>query len=133
MLNFVLMKLFTQISSIIISLLFIYTINFKSFVTINYLVNQTTITELFCINKDKPQLECNGKCHLTKELIKAESENTETPFPQSINEFNTEFISYITDENTLPSTAVINKNKWLNYSESIINMDYTIITPPPKV
>lgn len=24
-----------------------------------------------CINRDKPQLECNGKCHLDKEMSKA--------------------------------------------------------------
>ena len=27
-------------------------------------MNQAEITELFCINKEKPRLKCNGKCHL---------------------------------------------------------------------
>jgi hypothetical protein len=29
-----------------------------------FLANQAEITELFCINKEKPRLKCNGKCHL---------------------------------------------------------------------
>lgn len=30
-----------------------------------------------CINKDKPELQCNGKCHLKKELAKAsDTENS---------------------------------------------------------
>ncbi|MDO6738606.1 hypothetical protein [Wenyingzhuangia sp. 2_MG-2023] len=31
----------------------------------NYIVNE------LCVNKDKPELECNGKCYLMKELSKA--------------------------------------------------------------
>lgn len=31
----------------------------------DYIVNE------LCVNKEKPELQCNGKCHLTKELAKA--------------------------------------------------------------
>lgn len=33
-----------------------------------YELNVEYITEKFCENKEKPQLQCNGKCHLAKEL-----------------------------------------------------------------
>lgn len=33
-----------------------------------YELNIDYITEKFCENKAKPQLQCNGKCHLAKEL-----------------------------------------------------------------
>ena len=26
------------------------------------------IIETFCVNKEKPQLQCNGKCHLAKQI-----------------------------------------------------------------
>jgi hypothetical protein len=41
-----------------------------------YRLNIAYITEKFCENKDKPQLQCNGKCHLAKELslVNASSE-----------------------------------------------------------
>ena len=41
---------------------------------LDYIVNYEYITKVLCINKAKPKLECNGKCHLMKELAKA-SEN----------------------------------------------------------
>jgi hypothetical protein len=34
-------------------------------------VNYEYITTVLCENKDKPKLQCNGKCHLIKELAKA--------------------------------------------------------------
>ena len=35
------------------------------------MVNYEYITTVLCENKDKPKLQCNGKCHLMKELAKA--------------------------------------------------------------
>ncbi|SKB67963.1 hypothetical protein SAMN05660776_2513 [Salegentibacter holothuriorum] len=31
-----------------------------------YLVDNPSFTELFCVNKDKPEMECNGKCEISK-------------------------------------------------------------------
>ena len=44
---------------------------------IDYVVNYEYITTVLCENKDKPKLQCNGKCHLMKELAKAA--DTEKP------------------------------------------------------
>jgi len=41
---------------------------------IDYVINYDYISKVLCENKAKPQLKCNGKCHLMKELAKA-SEN----------------------------------------------------------
>lgn len=41
---------------------------------LEYIVNYDYISKVLCVNKDKPMLHCNGKCHLMKELAKA-SEN----------------------------------------------------------
>ncbi len=38
---------------------------------IDYAVNFEYISKVLCINKAKPKLQCNGKCHLMKELAKA--------------------------------------------------------------
>jgi len=37
---------------------------------ISYTINQQYITEKFCENKTKPELQCNGKCHLAKQMQK---------------------------------------------------------------
>jgi len=51
----------------------------------DYVINYDYISEVLCINKSKPELSCNGKCHLKSELAKAsedssssDSENTMT-------------------------------------------------------
>lgn len=40
-------------------------------------LNIDEIIEKYCVNKDKPQLECNGKCHLTKQLAQYDTTPTE--------------------------------------------------------
>jgi len=38
---------------------------------VSYMANYDYITKVLCENKAKPQIHCNGKCHLMKELAKA--------------------------------------------------------------
>ena len=42
---------------------------------LEYAINKDFIANVLCINKDKPALKCNGKCHLKKELKKASDTN----------------------------------------------------------
>jgi hypothetical protein len=37
-------------------------------IILNYYQNKAEITKLYCVNKEKPILKCNGKCHLKKSL-----------------------------------------------------------------
>jgi hypothetical protein len=37
---------------------------------IEYVANYDYISKVLCVNKDKPKMHCNGKCHLMKELAK---------------------------------------------------------------
>jgi hypothetical protein len=42
---------------------------------LEYVVNYEYISTVLCVNKAKPKMACNGKCHLMKELAKtSESE-----------------------------------------------------------
>lgn len=38
---------------------------------LDYIVNYEYIVTELCVNRAKPELQCNGKCHLEKELAKA--------------------------------------------------------------
>ena len=44
---------------------------------VDYIVNYEYISKVLCVNKAKPMMHCNGKCHLMKELAKAA--DTENP------------------------------------------------------
>jgi len=37
---------------------------------VDYVINYKHISEDLCVNKDKPEMHCNGKCHLKKEIKK---------------------------------------------------------------
>ena len=50
----------------------------------DYLINYDYISKVLCENKAKPELQCNGKCHLMKELAKAaEQEKPVSPDKKS--------------------------------------------------
>ena len=42
------------------------------FVFAGFEMNEAYIAKELCVNKDKPQLHCNGKCYLMKKLKQAE-------------------------------------------------------------
>ena len=44
---------------------------------LSYKINYQYISTTLCENKAKPALQCNGKCHLKKELKKALEEESE--------------------------------------------------------
>ncbi|REC49033.1 hypothetical protein [Chryseobacterium pennipullorum] len=46
----------------------------------DYAVNYNYIVNTLCVNKSKPELHCNGKCYLSKELAKANSDTEANPF-----------------------------------------------------
>lgn len=82
------------------------------FPVVDYVVNYEYISKVLCENKAKPELECNGKCQLMKELAKAAEEekplssdkkNTtpvfEILFFQEINDFKWNQV-YFQDRNT---------------------------------
>lgn len=65
-------------------LIFVFGLLAQNFIlSTNFILNQEEITLKFCENKDNPDVECNGKCHLAKQLnpsysIKTEKTNTKT-------------------------------------------------------
>jgi hypothetical protein len=45
-------------------------------ILIHYQLNKEFIAKNLCENRNKPQMHCNGKCHLAKQLKKAEAEES---------------------------------------------------------
>lgn len=39
-----------------------------------FIFNQKEIAELECVNKDRPEMNCEGNCYLAKQLKKADTE-----------------------------------------------------------
>lgn len=64
-------------SFFLISVLFWNTI-YISLTYTYYYADQSGFIELFCENVDKPEMQCNGKCHL-KDVVEKTTTNEKTP------------------------------------------------------
>mgnify|MGYP001372255949 CR=1 FL=1 len=45
-----------------------------AFPVVDYIINYDYISKVLCVNKDRPELACNGKCYLMQSLAKAAAE-----------------------------------------------------------
>lgn len=97
----------------------------------NYLANQAEITELFCINKDVPEMKCDGKCHLKSQL---EKQSGHEPAPPSEVKF--ERLHFVAvDFNGC--SILLNSDKKPNlkrdFTPSILNGHSKVDLPPPRL
>lgn len=103
----------------------------QSFVLSNYLLNTQYITQTYCINKNKPQLHCNGKCHLKSQLSKTSNdEKSATPIITINSELytNVSLIRFTFDKQIIFTTKQFSNFVLIPYTEQSI----PVISPPPQ-
>lgn len=117
-----------KVFSLIMPFIFLFVVSQQAVVIMHFKLNQQAIIKQFCINKSKPELQCNGKCYLSKEL--QETENSDSEKIISAKNFDLTFNSNLEFEIEPPT---ISKNK-----EKIIYMEFPhtepyleILVPPP--
>ncbi len=102
-------------------------------IIINFYVNQDTIIAEKCINKDRPELHCNGKCYLKKELntqkhITTDQENTELKSFLFTPTFSQKISSIVVDR---IFASTIDYNHFYNISYSFLYSPQLL--DPPKI
>ena len=60
---------------------------------VEYVLNQDYIAEFLCINKDKRELQCNGKCHLVKQIEKQQENDPLTSLRISLENYPIGFVT----------------------------------------
>jgi hypothetical protein len=66
-----------------------------SYLVVEFITNNEAFTEKYCANKKKPEIKCNGKCHLNKEVKKTTESNKSLPSEKSENRnFTLEILFY---------------------------------------
>jgi hypothetical protein len=99
-------------------------------ITVNFKINQDYFAEI-CTNKDKPEMKCNGKCHLKKQIQEHEKEESSKDKQISEKEYQL-FIQSISILKKEP--AIIGSDKQLAYSEPLHPIQHSIdIFHPPKI
>lgn len=100
---------------------------------LNYYVDYDYIIAELCENKDKPVLQCNGKCHLAKELKKANDgiDQEQTAPPLNMKEYP---VAPFFAQTILPQkTLFITYNKIINSQLNLfIDTYYCSIFQPPR-
>lgn len=88
-----------------ISIVFVFLLVFSNlsriWILIDFKVNQDFIAKVLCINKDKPELQCNGKCHLASQI--KDQEEKENQGTSSETNIKTEVIYFSMYSAELPS------------------------------
>ncbi len=62
------MSKFKQHISIALTTAMLIGMVWQTFTVVHFYMNQDEIIEAHCINKDKPDLNCKGQCHLKKQM-----------------------------------------------------------------
>lgn len=102
---------------------------------LDYMANYDYIVNTLCENRDKPELECNGKCHLSKELAKEagaddknpQNKTSKTEIPQII-------ISEDIQEFAFVSETDITSSEKTGYKPNLIPSLYiSKILHPPRL
>ncbi|WP_303318831.1 hypothetical protein Q4Q34_05090 [Flavivirga abyssicola] len=96
---------------------------------VEYVLNQDYIAEFLCINKDKPELQCNGKCHLAKEFGK-QQRNESKSLRVSLENYPIGFVE-ILQIKILPSFASSEKDKAFSFQKLYyFDYNYSTFQPP---
>ncbi len=102
----------------------------RNMITLNFYTNQKYIAANLCENRDKPQMNCNGKCQLCKKLASEDKKDKNNP--EKNNETNTPVFSARTFFPTINiSFKTLCKTEFfITNSGSPIYLHFSIFHPP---
>lgn len=121
----------------VLAIILFFSLGFQSMVKLGivawYQVNKTYVATVLCENKDKPQLNCCGKCYVNKQMKKADGNSSDKQLPGKTAKAET--VEYI-----MP-IAQLSNLLFLLPEEKILNGHYTgtpgfelatsVFHPPP--
>ena len=111
------MKISTYIFAFTLTALLLFNSTRVTLTYAYYKLDPIGFIEILCVNKDKPELECNGKCHLKKV---AQSQDKEQKTPESIIDFKELLLfSNISETTTFQQKKIHEKAKPNNLPKSI--------------
>jgi hypothetical protein len=102
---------------------------------LEYVIHYDYIIKELCENRAKPEMKCNGKCHLMKELAKAsdnDSPNSQDKKTVS-HEFEILFIEQLPCFEIVPSDPFLQDKASTNYSDLYFHESTTAFFHPPTV
>ncbi|WP_101448307.1 hypothetical protein [Aquimarina sp. MAR_2010_214] len=95
-----------------------------------YYLDIDSFVEQLCENKERPQLQCNGKCYLTKITIEPSNDQKQLP-THFVNWKETFYCSYL-DLSLAPTAHLYNSQKLIYYQAFITEGVSSNVFHPPR-
>ncbi|MCA0365722.1 MAG: hypothetical protein LCH67_16900 [Bacteroidetes bacterium] len=103
---------------------------------LDYQLRKDFIIKNYCVNKNRPEMHCDGKCYLAKQLKKAQEKEEK----QATNDFLTKFFGIegftktVNFKNYFGQITYFSRSeKNYFYLDNAISTDYTSIFHPPRI
>lgn len=105
------------------------------FPVIDYFVNYDYISKELCENKTKPELLCNGKCQLMKELAKASEDDKPISTDKKTVHLKTELLFFQEVENLIARQTYFQHKISIsdNYSNLYFHLNGCAVFHPPTI
>ncbi len=105
----------------------------KFIIYTDYIINKEYIANNLCVNKSKPILKCNGKCHLAKQLKKQDQKENKSSSSKEKIEVITTQVSGETFVFFEGEFFQDNNNDIFNYNKNLIQSYLSSVFQPPIV
>ncbi|MFT5821380.1 MAG: hypothetical protein ACI8ZM_002633 [Crocinitomix sp.] len=105
----------------------------QTFIVVHFYMNQEAIIEAHCVNKDKPDLNCKGQCHLKKQLKTAVPDQED---PKSTQSSKTSILMFVYAETNDVTTCQCPEHQKTQYPDGFNETrDYVseVFNPPQFV
>jgi hypothetical protein len=90
-----------RINAIVLTMIFGFMLLKPAIPYMEYIVRKDFIIENFCINKDKKEMKCNGKCHLKEQVMEETSRSPKKDLPFPPQENKNEWRDYLMGQNPI--------------------------------
>jgi hypothetical protein len=125
---------FKQHISIALTVAMLIGMLWQTFTVVHFYINQDEIIEAHCVNKDKPDLNCKGQCHLKQQLETTTSlEQEESKTTRSSKTSILLFVFAETHDEASCACIEHHKNNYPNELYETNNYIPEVFTPPKFV
>lgn len=99
----------------------------------DYIINYDYISKVLCENKAKPEMKCNGKCQLMKELAKAAEQEKPISSEKKVKIHETEVLFYQEVKPLIPEQSYFQPKKAIgdHYSDLYFHSESSSVFHPP--
>jgi len=94
----------------------------KALIVAEYQLNKEYIAKNLCVNKSRPKMHCNGRCHMMKKMKQEEKQDQDNPERRAENKF--EIICTAFHTEAITPTRSFSVIQYPVFQESICT-DYT--------